>query len=794
MSSLDPPVALKDHCSIIYNNTLYVYSPAAFQSLPLQQDAQWSQLPMGVSVTGGQCVRGGIDGDHTRNALYVVGGSTNSSTAQYSGLQRYDLDNRKWDNITPVVPVTQNRQNHGVAYMNASSSLVVYAGSQNGGSDPSTQTFLVATYPPYIVEAYESAGAPPTVAPLMFPWSDSHAAMIGGDPQNTEVFTFGPDEGWENSGASLANGLQDRSKEQCSLLSLDDGSKGLQCFDMSTSPNTITSTALLSAGGQPAPPGQSVGTPTSSSSSAAPSNPAKKRKRDLTLSNFPTVNNTLAPTTTRSGFSLAQGDSGLVVISGGGSAQNPLTVFNTTQNSWLNATQFFNATTSSTTVSPTVVTIGSTSSPSPTQRASPSHSSHVPALTILGAILGGTCGLAAILIIALLTIRHYKRKKSMQEQRSNAAFPHDNKDGRPTIPDRENLPLSYRGEPMGQGPVPLHDSVAIMSGRAAAGQPILDPIRPRSELDFSQQFGRTKSPQPPINQADARTQPSTIANRSSEEVVALPNRRTDEGWSQYFQDNNATNLSNMQDQRSTYHTDEDRSQSYYRGSYWPHGSAEIQPLALGRFEDGRQVNNVPFASPSIEHPASNGRGTGLAVSEGMPAIMSSGDSHSAISEGEEDVQEHDRADAFSSGVPASVHEDRSWNPIDSKTYSSSERTPSSTYTESVYPGTLRDTQLSAFPMPGTSRPITQWPDGNASARPHSPPLPPSSVASRIPQASQYSQSSKPLKLPLQAPPVAPPVRPPRSETQAVRDYFGENPRARDNVNSDMSWLNLGNNR
>lgn len=790
MSSLEPPVALKDHCSIIYNNTLFVYSPDAFQSIPLQQNAQWSQLPNGVSVTGAQCVRGGIDGDHTRNALYVVGGSTNSSSVQYSGLQRYDLDNKKWNTISPVAPVTQNRQNHGVAYMNASSSLVIYAGSQDNNTNPSTQTFLVATYPPYIVQAYESAGAPPTVAPLMLPWTDSHAVMLGGGAQNTDIFTFGPDEGWENSGVSLANGLQDRTKVQCSLLSLDDGSKVLQCFDLSTSPNTITNTALLAAGGQPAPPGQIVGSPSSMPSSSSTSTPSRKRKRDLTLNDFPTINNTLASTTTRSGFSLAQGDSGLIVFTGGGSAQDPMTMFNSTQNSWLNATQFFNAkpssTTSSTSTKPTssVVTISSTSSPSST---SSSHHSHVPGLTILGAILGAACGLAAILIVALLALRHYRRKRELRERRSNVGFPHDNKDERPGIPDRENVPLSYRGEPMAQGPAPAHDSMAIMSGRAAAGQPILDPIQ-RDDQDFSKQvMDRTRSPQSPAEREIDRTQQS-ILDRSSEEVIDLPNRRTDEGWSSYFQGNNAMNLSSMQDQRSTYRSDDTHSRSDYRGSYWPHGSREIQPLALGRFEDGREVSNVPFASPSIEHPAANGRGTGLAVSEGMPAVMSSGDSHSG------DDRDVDRADAFSSGVPASVHDDRGWDPISDKNYSSSDRTPSSTYTESVYPGTNRDTQISAFPMPGTSRPMTRWPDGNESQPPLSPPLPQSPANPRIPQASQYSQTSKPLKLPLQAPPVAPPVRPPRSDTHVVRDYFGQNPRARDNVNSDMSWLNLGNNR
>src|SRR5271168_3882014 len=123
MAPPSPPVALKNHCSVIYNNVLYVYSPDAFQILPLEPNTQWSREPNGVSVTGATCVLGGLDGDNSKPALYVVGGATNSSFTSYPGLQRYSILDKLWQTITPIVPVTQNRLRPGTAYLNASSAI-----------------------------------------------------------------------------------------------------------------------------------------------------------------------------------------------------------------------------------------------------------------------------------------------------------------------------------------------------------------------------------------------------------------------------------------------------------------------------------------------------------------------------------------------------------------------------------------------------------------------------------------------------------------------------------------------
>src|ERR1700761_590495 len=136
MSAPKPPIAFKNHCSIIHDGVIYVYSPDAFQTLELKEGAKWQEETNGVSVTGAVCVKGGVDGDNSKAALYVVGGATNASTTDYTGLQRYSIEDKSWETVVPVVNVTQNRLNHGAAYMNASSTLVVYGGSQNDDTGP----------------------------------------------------------------------------------------------------------------------------------------------------------------------------------------------------------------------------------------------------------------------------------------------------------------------------------------------------------------------------------------------------------------------------------------------------------------------------------------------------------------------------------------------------------------------------------------------------------------------------------------------------------------------------------
>lgn len=423
MSDPATVVTSKDHCSVINDEVLYVFSEKGMQSLPLKKGGKWSDLPMGVSVTGGQCVLAPAD-DKSKAAMYIVGGAANSSTSDYTGLQRYTFASKKWNTIKPLVTVTQNRRNHGAAYLKDSASILVYAGSQDT-ADPtlSSQTFLISTSPPYDVQSYTSS-APPLTQPQVMTWNDSHAVLVGGGSDNKEIFTFGQQEGWADLGTTLKDGLQSHSTMGCDIVMGDDGSKVLETYDLSQSPNQVARIVLW-ADGQPAKPGQTVGGPSSSTSS-------RKRKRDsgLTLDNWPAYNDSLAPTLKRNGYAIASDGAGLAVISGG-AAKDAIAVFNQRQNEWVDPTKLLGSqaplsvsSASSSTARPTSTSNSASSLVPPTSSSSsaptgglspPDGDSHNKTLTVLGATLGTIFGIAAILIIILLLLR-WKREKRKRAQ------------------------------------------------------------------------------------------------------------------------------------------------------------------------------------------------------------------------------------------------------------------------------------------------------------------------------------------------------------------------------------------
>lgn len=788
MSPPAPPHPLENHCSVIYNNTLYVYSPQAFQSLPLESGAQWNQEAMGISLTGSTCDLGWVEGDSSRPAMFVVGGSTNGT--QYPGLQRYSFLDRNWTTITPIVSVTENRQHHGSAFLNATSQLFVYGGSQDGTAGLSTQTFLISTVAPYGVQAFESS-APPVTDPIVLPWNETSAVMVGGSATNTAVFTFTPQSGWQYEGVSLTAPIVDQASSASALLTLADGSKVIETFDMSKAPNTVNSSVLLNPGGNPASYGETPGSTTSSTSASTSTAPSRKRKRDLTLSNFPTYNSSLAPQTTRTGISLAQGSNGYIVISGGND-QDPLCIFDQSSNGWLNASQLLQA-------KPSTVTVGGpgniTSSSAPTTSAQTKASSDHHPLIILGAVLGSLFGVIALCIITLLLLRYLKKRKQGQHKRRASEFPDDKKPTRRSTSfsfheaqDQSLQPFSSAGMPMGRSPVP--------SASAAFFKEIEDrakyaPARPepsnltRSALEGTQAGPSSKSRPlilPSKSQDTSKSMESSgVAEASSGEVdpslKQTGNRKTDEGWSKYFQGNNAINLT---DGRSTY--DPRTSRSDYRGSAWAEQSALAQPRSPR--EDTEPVGsgfqfrrgNVPFGSPSLEHPSTDSRGMGLAVSEGISPRISGGGSVSSLSstvsqeephDGRHDTVDYDKiGDAYSSGIPASIHDDQIWNAVGNG-FRTGNRRSSSNYTQSYTSGGgVRDTQLSSFPAPGSGRP--RWTAESGEVHPGFP--------APITNTTQGRGTN--------------PYQP---SPQDVRDYFGPNPN-RSNTPSDVSWLNLGNNR
>ncbi len=577
-----PPVPLKGHCSIIYNGVLYTYQADAFQSLALQDGATWTQLPMGVPMNGSTCVEGTYNND---NALIIVGGST--STSNYQGIQSFSFSANKWTTQTPLDAVAASRVDHGTAYLQQSSSILMYAGTQNDDYGPSSQTFVIQTTSPYNVQAFNSI-APPVVSPLVLPFNTTHALMLGGDPTNTKLFTFGPVEGWQQLNVSLQNGLRDSSMVQATILDGSDGSKVLEIFDFSVSPNQISTLLLQNA--------TNISSSTSStkrSYTRTAHHPAKRRKRDTTLPDRPAYNNTLAPQQTRTGYSLAEDPKSGLIVASGGNSQDPLAIFNQTGNQWVDSNQFFGnePASSSTSSTPTTSATGTPASgtASPSQQAANTNVRN-KSLTILGGVLGGVFGLAALLVILLLLLRYCRRRRDKKrEQQANSYALEDKAEM-----DFRDVGADFMKEAGGSFDERQHrrnrsdKSGANVKtqdrGGAASSQSKRALLHhPGDSAGSAHSFWSRKSPEksPPTISAPIMGPPIEETLRTSPDPRTDP--RTDTGWSRYFTNNNSKELNSMplghdQDQETrpqTYLSHE----SEYNSSN-PHESAEVEPLNI----------------------------------------------------------------------------------------------------------------------------------------------------------------------------------------------------------------------
>lgn len=812
MSLPIPPVALKDHCSVVYHHTLYTFQPDAFQSLDLRPGGRWSQLPLGVSTNGSVCVQASPNGE---DSMFVVGGVTNSSFSGFPGLQQYIFKSRRWQTITPVDKVTENRLGHSSVYLNASSTILIYAGSQNGNSTPSSETFSISAIPPYSVNADPSSNMRPLIKPLLIPWNASHALMLGGDSQEKNLFTFGPGfgEGWHRLDHQLAAGLKDSSKVQATMFVGGDGSKTLEMFDMSASPNNITRLELQQATGRISP-----GTTKTSTSSPLPptrtENPSRKRKRKRETPQRPAYNSTLAPQVPRNGFSLARGPDGLIVVSGGEPERSNEVVclFNQTGNAWIEESQFF-ATSTADRPSPTDTTSSVSSStqtpappgPMPTSSSVATNSKSRP-LTILGATLGGVFGLVALVIIVLLLLRCRRRRQDGTHKRNNSDYPSDGKqemnDG-----DRDvNYMQEAGGMVAGHASHKHMDSghsttsLAIISGRANAGSSqskrgfLHKPgVSNGSSKSFFSRARSPLAPSPPLISGPIPVEDSRndVPVQTTPEPRTEP--RTDTGWSRYFANNSSTNLSNVppgsphHDPGSRPTTYNSASQSDYVSSQIassdPHESAEVPPLSVR--------TNVPY--PPNARLVSPTSGLPLALQPGL--AFSSGASihdpstpstlHSQVNEEDEYQQDEDHSHG-SEGM-------ESWTPIASSERGSrgEERPISSIYTDSViYPHPGERVRIPNFPrVPSTTRNSTRrnsQVDSLGDSRGMR------SVASRDLRSSPLSDQEREL----------PEVGVRRVGPQAFGDERGARPGLRRDYDADpaarraaeaedMSWLNLG---
>jgi hypothetical protein len=719
MSLPAPPVPLVDACSTIFNNTLYTYSASAFQSLPLVQGAQWSQLPMGQSVSGAVCIQATPTDDKSPAALYIVGGTTNSTNDNYQGLQRYIFSEGQWEPLIPSTAVTQNRLNHNAVYLNASASILVYAGSQDGTTQLSSQTFTISTIAPYTVIAYESI-APPAISPLLMQWSESNAVMIGGSETNKQVMLFSPETAWVDSNITLANPLKDPNAEKAIVIDGDDGSKSLFTFDVTVSPNQVNRTVLIDANGNPVANAQPITSRSLSDdlySKALWEVVAEKVKRgNLTLANWPAYNATFAPTSTRNGFSIAQDQSGLVVICGG-NTNDVLCMFEARDNCWVNATAVLEKSSVQSPAPSTstgMVTASSTAqTPSQSATAIGTNTSSTTGTSnpkLLGAVIGSIVGLAVVIFAALLLVRWRRNRRRYAEaghQRRASGIP---------SPEKDPMDFADRGLNFGNHSNAYHhgqqesqgsfSSMAILMGNVGQGQKrgVLGRRNGSNGSDSSSTFNKKyksaiSKPIPQSNfgpsgnftgvekgvsfergalaPAPAPATTSTARPRGSGTTRRGSTRRSS-GWNRYWSGGSALNILGFGSKRATdYDSGSDRaSGSQYSDAGLPTStqvsqvSAMPPPLGLGR--PAGRMSRVASNSPTIGHASD-----GFPLKEGMAGQIERPGSSSTVS------SYNDHRDTVSTGVPASVHQD-TWTPVSGSRWGREDEVPNMAYSESNY--------------------------------------------------------------------------------------------------------------
>ncbi|PHH64545.1 hypothetical protein CDD81_4324 [Ophiocordyceps australis] len=688
-----PPASLDNSCSVIHDNTLYVYSPDAFLSIRLEDGASWNKLPMGVKVTGAVCV-GTTPPDDKEASFFVVGGEGPSE--EYTGLQKFVYSTGKWTTVTPSELVTKHRKWHSATYIKANNAILVYAGSQDGINGPSGQTFTIEASEPYKVQGYE-ATAPPAVSPVLLDWSAADAALIGGgtDARNRIVHLFNPAARWRDSGASLAQPLlQDTSVQRAALIDGADGSKSLYIFDLSQSPNLVTRFVLQDAKGVPVHDSVPI-------VSSAPKKGDSKVPRDLTMDKWPEYNATLAPKAIRRNFAMAQGPNGMVVFSGG-SPDSPLAIFDAKENGWVDPAAVFSAKDQTALATPSKSSTSSTSTSSSSSTSSTSittstnladvsstsqsvlpsattsdeaaalgqhdNNSNLSPNSILGITLGSILGLLALLGIVLFCLRRRKKRHSHTEagQKSKAAGEKDNLTKRDV---KSKSPGQYRRH-YPQTSQESYSSMAILMGRVGKDGTALtrkasNGTNRSSVSSLHKQFKSTISK--PIPQTTS--QPALGVNDDRGVVfapsVAKPRPRNgpteaqegirrSSGWNRYWSGSSALQVLGFgSGKRDTVSSGQSSRYSEATSSnIMPGGnnlrttqdSATVPVLDFG----GRpEVNNVNSRSPVVSH---------------YPNIHSEGYAGK--------IERHlsESTSGYTSGVPESINEawdyeeaDRAWN-------------------------------------------------------------------------------------------------------------------------------------
>ncbi|GAP85937.1 putative pre-mRNA splicing factor clf1 [Rosellinia necatrix] len=704
----EPPVALAGGCTVIFNNTLYSYSSAGLQSLALNEGAEWKKLTSGHSVDGAVCV-GSTPNDPSAAGLFIVGGK--SSQADYPGLQKFTYSTGKWKTITPQVTVTKDRVYHSATYLNSTESILVYAGSTDGAPNLSQQTFTIGTSEPYGVLAFQAEISPPGVAPLMLPWSETQAAMLGGNAWNTQILLFdttvevnGVRGSWIDSGITLAEPLpKNTTAVKAAIIQADDGSKHLYTFDLTTLPNTVNRTVLIDANGAPMVASAPV-KPAITNTDGQGDGAASVQNRDLFANNWPSYNSTFAPKSARTDYSIATDSNGLVVMSGGNDV-DVLCMFNAKANTWEDATAVLGAQSLSIQSTPTAAstsTSGSSlknsatnsatstalASPTPTLAALlPSSKSALPPTTILGIALGSIIGVALLLVIILLLLRRRQRRKSFVDvghARRASGIPEKNL----FHGDSAQASGGYFKSHNQQGSQSSFSSMAMFLGKS---QKSAFPRKGSNEMRrISSSSMHTKDIKHTISrpQPQSNIQPAFLAQTEKAVMPPEPSQpkprsrplanpdttlRRSSGWNRYWSGGSTSIMGFGSDSKSRPDTEISDESSRYSDVRRTQDSAIVPPLQVPA--DGRpSFHYVNSGSPTVSQYGSRiGEGLSGQIERPVSAV-------SAMS-----------SSGYSSGIPPSVHE--AWDPTMPKKPWGSDRAPSSAYSNSTVDESLYPTGL-----------------------------------------------------------------------------------------------------
>lgn len=652
---------------------------------------------MDISLTGAECILAPGSGEGGADMMYVVGGRTNETVKSwdYPGLMHYTFKQKKWDWQRSKDWVTKERTNHAAIYLPGPKQILVYSGSTDPQSNGlSSESFLIDTSAPYGVVSQPAGENPPLTKPMLMQWDKNHAVMVGGGASNTAIYTFGamPDasgqlEGWHSLGLAIPSAITSPETIQCTVVTGKDGSKILETFNMGVTPNVVTRTVLLGKDGILSKIGTLIG---------------DKTKR-FTIDDFPAYNATFAPDTVRSGYSVAQGDS-LKTVFTGGNAQDPIAVFDASDNSWLNATDFFAGKQLQSVLQPTTTSsVSSSSSPTSSATETPAASSSAPALpppaapvnnkdrmlTVLGATLGAIFGIAALLILLLFFLRWRKSKKRRTQQGGYV------EKSRLSFADRGADFMKEAGGSMGQ-PAPLaqprfgevngsQTSLAIIAGRANGNG------HKRGMLSDSSTSGLVKKASPlgytepvELSKFDLKPEPidEKMVRQNSGRIPPQPkisdmNRSRSSGWSRYFANNDATNLAAMPTDRSTFASERTStgSQSMYdtNSRMYSQPMQAPPPLDIPKFENQR-ISKVATGSPTFGNSTDNLPGQPMQAE--LARANSGASTRSGISR-----DDHYLRDPIESWTPVGLND----------------RPPSSAYTGSVVIDNHRDGASSYYP-------------------------------------------------------------------------------------------------